>query len=199
MTTHDDLLARLDSVNAPSFGYIEQTKKDAAAAIRSLQGQLEAEIVRHHETGAVLYEKIGELEAERKAREEAERLVYVPGVLKCAKCGCVLVTTILDASSGRVAANNAPQECPNKCGPMWRRTERDAGNDLCGRLDKEHERAESAERRLAEVEQDAKRYRWLRNDNSKFGWQGKNGMTGEQIDVAIDAAIKESAIQEKGK
>jgi hypothetical protein len=68
--------------------------------------------------------------------ERVEKLVYVPGVLKCAKCSCVLVTTNLHVNTGQVSANNDPQQCPNGCGPMWRRTERDAGNELCDRLDK---------------------------------------------------------------
>src|SRR6516165_9952866 len=44
---------------------------------------------------------------------ELERLVYVPGVMRCAKCKCSLVTTALDASSGRFAADSSPQTCPN--------------------------------------------------------------------------------------
>lgn len=31
--------------------------------------------------------------------------------------------------------NNEPQPCPNGCGPLWRITEREAGNDLCNRLE----------------------------------------------------------------
>ena len=90
----------------------------------------------------------------RRQLREAERLIYVPGILKCAKCGCVLVTTNLHVNSGQVSANNDPQKCPNGCGPMWRRTERDAGNELCDRLEEIQrallegkKRAEAAERR----------------------------------------------------
>jgi hypothetical protein len=68
--------------------------------------------------------------------EELEQLVYVPGVMRCAKCKCSLVTTTLDASSGRFAADNSPQTCPNGCGPMWRKTEREAGNELIDQMDR---------------------------------------------------------------
>jgi hypothetical protein len=64
-----------------------------------------------------------------------EKLVYVPGVWKCAKCGYGLVSTNLHPDSGRFSANNSPQQCPNGCGPMWRKTERDAGNELIARMD----------------------------------------------------------------
>ena len=67
---------------------------------------------------------------------ELERLVYVPGVMRCAKCKLSLVTTILDANSGRFAADNSPQTCPNGCGPMWRKTEREAGNELIDQMDR---------------------------------------------------------------
>lgn len=104
-----------------------------------------------------------ELEQERKAREEAERLVYVPGVLKCAKCKLVLVSTFLDAKTGNMAANSSPQQCPNGCGPMWRRTERDAGNDLCDRLESSEAKLAASEAREAALREDACRYRWLKS------------------------------------
>lgn len=64
-----------------------------------------------------------------------EKLVYVPGVWKCAKCGCGLISTTLHVDVGAFSANNLPQQCPNGCGPMWRRTERDAGNELIDQMD----------------------------------------------------------------
>ncbi len=64
------------------------------------------------------------------AVEALEKLIYVPGLWRCAKCGLSLITTTLDASSGRFAANREPQSCANGCGPMWRVAERDAGNKL---------------------------------------------------------------------
>lgn len=77
---------------------------------------------------------------ERQAAEIAQlsKLVYVPGLWRCAKCKCQVVSQTLHVNVGAVSANNEPQECPNKCGPMWRLTERDAGNDLADRLEKQH-------------------------------------------------------------
>lgn len=75
------------------------------------------------------------LAAEREVTR-LDGLVYVPGVKKCAKCSCVLVSTNLHVPAGGFSADNSPQECPNGCGPMWRRTERETGNELCDRLDK---------------------------------------------------------------
>lgn len=49
-------------------------------------------------------------------------LVYVPGLWRCAKCKLDLIASVL--SPGGVSANEAPQTCPNECGPMWRVTER---------------------------------------------------------------------------
>lgn len=78
------------------------------------------------------------LENEREV-ERLAALVYVPGVTRCAKCGLRLVSSTLHAGTGAVTANTSPQDCLNGCGPMWRVTERDAGNDLCDRLDASQE------------------------------------------------------------
>ena len=68
--------------------------------------------------------------------ERLERLVYVPGLWSCPKCKLKLISNTLHAGTGLVSANNSPQQCANGCGPMWRVTERDAGNDLCDRAEK---------------------------------------------------------------
>ena len=65
--------------------------------------------------------------------ERLERLVYVPGLWSCPKCKLKLVSNTMHAGTGLMSANNDPQQCANGCGPMWRVTERDAGNDLCDR------------------------------------------------------------------
>lgn len=67
--------------------------------------------------------------------ERLEKLVYVPGLWKCAKCSCQTISHYLHAESGKVAANNDPQQCPNDCGPMWRVTERDAANEMIKRAE----------------------------------------------------------------
>lgn len=74
-----------------------------------------------------------------------EKLVYVPGLWRCAKCELKLVSNIMCASTGNMAANNSPQQCANGCGPMWRVTEREAGNDMIERCTKLQERLAALE------------------------------------------------------
>ena len=64
-----------------------------------------------------------------------EKLVYVPGTFQCAKCKFSLMKTTLFVGSGTFASDSSPDTCPNCNVPMWRVTERDAGNELCDRLD----------------------------------------------------------------
>jgi len=66
--------------------------------------------------------------------ERLEALVYVPGLWACAKCQCQVVSNTMYTQSGTIGPNNKPQVCPNDCGPMWRVTERDAGNRVADRL-----------------------------------------------------------------
>ena len=90
-------------------------------------------------------------QAERE-RDEARELAYVPGMWECAKCGCVVVSTLISAETGQFAANRELQRCPNDCGPMWRRTERKSGNELIDRLDTELDKCKEAEARVEQLE-----------------------------------------------
>jgi len=91
------------------------------------------------------------LAASQARAAELERLVYVPGVWRCAKCKLNLVSTEMHATTGAFRANNSPQECPNGCGPLWRKTEREAGNELVDRLDGLTDRATAAEAEIARL------------------------------------------------
>ena len=71
----------------------------------------------------------------RRRISELEKMVYVPGMRKCAKCGFVLISTNLHVSHGTFSANDQPEPCPNGCGPLWRVSERDAGNKMVDRCD----------------------------------------------------------------
>lgn len=74
-----------------------------------------------------------------KAADEIERLgklVYVPGLWRCAKCEFQLIQANLNAGDGTVTARDqAGDKCPNCNSPLWRVTERQAGNDVCDRLE----------------------------------------------------------------
>lgn len=60
------------------------------------------------------------------AEQEIERLVYIPGVWRCAKCGFGLVQSNLNARDGSVTARDDPGEkCPNDGAPLWRVTYKD--------------------------------------------------------------------------
>lgn len=77
------------------------------------------------------------LRHERGLREAAEKLVYVPGQWRCAKCNYVGMHMIFSATTGDVGVKAAAktEKCPNGCGPLWPVTERQAGNELCDRMD----------------------------------------------------------------
>lgn len=90
--------------------------------------------------------------------ESLEALVYVPGLWKCAKCGFQLVQRNLNAANGTVTARDNPGDrCPNCDVPLWRVTERDAGNEMSDRCVEQMDRAKAAEARAtqAEAERDA--------------------------------------------
>lgn len=72
--------------------------------------------------------RIKELEGEV---ERLERLVYVPGLWRCAKCSFSLLQSNLNSADGSVTARDEPgDKCPNCDSPLWRVTERDAGKEM---------------------------------------------------------------------
>ena len=67
---------------------------------------------------------------------ELEALVYVPGLWRCPKCKFGLLQSNLNAATGAVTARDTPgDKCPNCAGPLWRVTERQAGNDMVDRCE----------------------------------------------------------------
>jgi rubrerythrin len=95
-----------------------------------------------------------DVEQLRKRIAELESLVYVPGLWRCAKCKFQLVQSCIRADDGAVGLRDDPGEiCPNCNAPLWRVTERDAGNELVDRGMEQIERAERAEARVRELEQ----------------------------------------------
>jgi hypothetical protein len=95
------------------------------------------------------------LAAITEARAEIERLkslVYVPGLWRCAKCNFSLVQANLNAKDGTVTARDKPgDKCPNCDSPLWRVTERDAGNEMVDRAEELLKRATDAEALLTEA------------------------------------------------
>lgn len=172
-------------------------ENEAAALLESLQREkaaLEArvaELLKFEDyTAKTLTDRAEKAEARVV---ELEKLVYVPGVWKCAKCGLRLVSSTLNAHSGSVTANSEPQQCPNGCGPLWRVTERDAGNDLCDRLDK-------CADELAAARKDVDRYRLYRSrpdHEFDLAWDGTDEDYGIQLDAALDEKL--AALAAKGE
>ena len=132
------------------------------SALSKYSRQLERELIAAYEErdrykaaeDSLIYLRVREVRLLREQEQrvgELERLVYVPGMMKCAKCGFVLVTNVLNATTGDMGSDNTPKECANGCGPMWRLTERDAGNEMVDRAVAAQERAEQAEADLAQM------------------------------------------------
>lgn len=72
-----------------------------------------------------------QLDEARAETARLEKLVYVPGLWRCPKCEFQLVQANLNAGDGSVTARDQPgDKCPNCNSPLWRVTERDAGNKL---------------------------------------------------------------------
>lgn len=74
--------------------------------------------------------------------EALERQVYVPGLWRCPKCEFRLCQATLYAATGTVGARDEPgDKCPHCNGPLWRVSERQAGNERGKRCKQELERA----------------------------------------------------------
>lgn len=92
---------------------------------------------------------IGRLSAELA---EAKSQLYVPGRWRCPKCKFGLMQMKLRASDGAVGVRDDPGEkCPNCDTPLWRVTEREAGDELAERCQEYLQRAVKAEADLAEA------------------------------------------------
>lgn len=119
------------------FGWWAMLYPDAALVAKFVNAEI-ARAFFDKISGAVFQAQRAAMAERDTAVAEAERLaklVYVPGMFKCAKCSCVTIRANLHADTGRLSANNDPADCPNGCGPAWRVTERDAGNEMIARAD----------------------------------------------------------------
>jgi hypothetical protein len=128
--TPDELFKRLDSLQIAA----------ADDTIKQLRAQLVEAETREAANRLAFEPSLRRLREERdewKARtERAEAIAYVPGLRRCAKCGCNLMTTTIHVPSGAMSSDLNPKDCPNGCGPMWPVTERQTANESIAREDK---------------------------------------------------------------
>lgn len=116
-----------------------------------------------------------------KEVERLNRLVYVPGLWRCAKCEFNLIQATMNASSGTVTARNTPgAKCPNCESPLWRVTEREAGNKL---IDEAYETSDRIKELEAENAKLKKRVEELMSENKALG-QEIHGLWEEKNDLA---------------
>jgi len=58
-------------------------------------------------------------------------MVYVPGVLQCAKCKFRVVKSIININTGTVIPTDPqPEQCPNGCGPLWKVSWRQEASEI---------------------------------------------------------------------
>jgi hypothetical protein len=81
-----------------------------------------------------------------------EEMVYVPGLWRCTKCDCRTMRHEVRVADGAFRGLNDPQQCPNGCGPMWRVTERDAGNDLAEKVGQMGAQIADMQRQIGQAE-----------------------------------------------
>lgn len=105
---------------------------------------------------------------------ELEKLVYVPGLWRCPKCRFSLLQSNLNMQDGTVTARDQPgSRCPNCDSPLWRVTERQAGNDMVDRAEEQMNRAVAAEKALrsaiAHIDHMAA---WIAAQNAGYSFEG---------------------------
>lgn len=137
----------------------------------------------------VLYaDHLAALTAERERADKAQKALFVPGEMHCAKCKFTLIRTNLYVQNGTTGpGNNETEPCPNGCGPLWPETWERSAREAWSRL-------ETLE---AEHAADADRYRWLRG-NGAIIERGAD-IPAQKIcyGIGLDAAI--DAVREAGK
>lgn len=84
---------------------------------------------------------------------DLERLVYVPGHLKCGRCNFRLVSSTLHVQNGVITARDTADICPNDGTPMQRVTWREDVEEAHERWEEQVARAVAAEAALSAAEQ----------------------------------------------
>jgi rubrerythrin len=183
-----------EAIAAPNSDHYAEARRIIDRGETAFQKSVGSDIVRfnpaafssfQNEIALALASRDAVIAEQAERINDLEKLVYVPGLWRCAKCNCTVVSTSLYVESGNFAANNEPQQCPNDCGPMWRVTERQAGNDVIDVQDTLAQRATAAESRIADLE--AKLAERTRERDAALTAR----------DIAL--ADKETALQERNK
>ncbi|MFG1247318.1 hypothetical protein [Xanthobacter flavus] len=153
MAGNDDIVAGAEAPLVETAPSSPEISPDARAKIAELTDLAAREIGELFSLRTAL--------AERDATiERLTKLVYVPGLWKCPKCKFSLVQANLNASDGTVTARDQPgDKCPNCASPLWRVTERDAGNEMVDRAEEYLVRATTAERERDEARAEVERLR----------------------------------------
>jgi rubrerythrin len=132
------------SVEQPGAAFVAALaaeRDDLRETAEGLEKHADAETVRADAAEA------GEAERDRLAA-----LVYVPGRWRCAKCNFGLQQFKIRACDGAIGENDKTGEkCPNCDVPLWRVTEREAGNEISERAKEYLKLAVSAEGALAKA------------------------------------------------
>ncbi|MBX3504478.1 MAG: hypothetical protein KF895_03290 [Parvibaculum sp.] len=135
------------------------------------------------------------LEAANKRADEAEALVYAPGLWKCAKCDFVLQQSNLNARDGTVTARDTPgDKCPNCNSPLWRVSWKEEAADRLATVDRFFDELTALRARVAELEGALKTARTYVKDMSEMIPHSPEGYTTKGTAIRelaeIDAALK---------
>jgi hypothetical protein len=99
---------------------------------------------------------IATLQARVKERDDEiarlNKLVYVPGHWRCAKCNFRLVQSNLYAATGTVGPRDEPgDKCPNCASPLWRVSAMDDRNEAYKTANDLFDRADRLRKALQEI------------------------------------------------
>lgn len=114
--------------------------------------------------------RVAELEGERPPG------IYRPGVLRCAKCDCRLISSTLHVRSGTITPSYTTEHCPNDGAPMWRVSWEDECRVADRLWDEYLTRAQSAEARNRVLVEALEPFAKAFAETFEFGKKGLNSL-----------------------
>ena len=119
---------------------------------------------------------IGRLEGRIK---ELDGKVYLKGHWRCPKCDFYCVSTLIDAGTGKFAADQEPQKCANGCGPMWRVTHEESANNMVAHAEEQADRMEKLEAEIqgwrdciiVNAQMDGAKFMGIKRDSARRMWE----------------------------